>query len=183
MIPGGLAGRAHGRGRDGGGESGTGPPARCLPGDALAAVVGAEHVRRDAGALRVYAQDATPLHRGHPDVVVFPGSTAEVAAVVALAAELGVPVIPRGAGTNLSAGTIAHRGGIMLTLTRMNRLVELDLDNLVAVCQPGLTTAGWPPPPPSTTCSTRPTRAAGRRRRSAATWPRTRAGCAASSTG
>ena len=131
----------------------------------LAAVVGSEHVRTDAGALRVYAQDATPLHRGHPDAVVFPASTEEVAAVVTLAGELGVPLIPRGAGTNLSAGTIAHRGGIMLTLTRMNRLVELDLDNLVAVCQPGLTTARlaaaaaehdllYPPDPGSRTTST-----------------------------
>jgi glycolate oxidase len=128
-------------------------------------VVGEEHVRDDAGALRVYAQDATPLFRGHPDVVVFPKTTDEVAGVVRVARDAGVPVIPRGAGTNLSAGTIAHRGGIMLTLTRMNRLLELDLDNLVAVCQPGLTTAElaaavaehgllYPPDPGSRTTST-----------------------------
>jgi len=55
-------------------------------------------VRADAGALRVYGQDATPLFRGKPDIVVLPGSTTEVAAVLRVATELGVPVIPRGAG-------------------------------------------------------------------------------------
>jgi glycolate oxidase len=128
-------------------------------------VVGEEHVRTDAGALRVYSQDATPLFRGHPQAIVFPASTEEVAGVVRVAAELGVPLIPRGAGTNLSAGTIAHQGGILLTMTRMNRLLELDLDNLVAVCQPGIPTAKlaaaaaehgllYPPDPGSRTTST-----------------------------
>ena len=76
-----------------------------------------------------------------------------------------MPVIPRGAGSNLSAGTIADRGGIMLALTRMNRLLELDHDNLVAVAQPGLPTALlgaaveaqgllYPPDPGSRTTST-----------------------------
>jgi glycolate oxidase len=97
--------------------------------------------------------------------VVFPGTTAQVAAVMALASERSVPVVPRGAGSNLSAGTIADRGGIVLVLTRMNRLLELDLDNLVAVCQPGLTTSAlgaaaaehgllYPPDPGSRTTST-----------------------------
>ncbi len=82
-----------------------------------------------------------------------------------VAAELGVPVIPRGAGTNLSAGTIADRGGIMLVLTRMDGLLELDLNDLAAVCQPGLPTARlgaaaseygllYPPDPSSRTTST-----------------------------
>ena len=128
-------------------------------------MVGREHVRADRATLRVYSRDATPLFRGHPDVVVFPASTEEVAGVLRVAGELGVPVIPRGAGTNLCAGTIAHRGGIMLTLTRMNRLLELDLDNLVVVCQPGIPTAAlaaaaaehgllYPPDPGSRTTST-----------------------------
>lgn len=133
--------------------------------DRLARVVGEEHVRDDAGALRVYGQDATPLFRGQPDVVVLPGCTAEVAGVLRVANELGVPVIPRGAGTNLCAGTIADRGGIMLVLTRMDGLLEVDLENLTAVCQPGLPTARlgaaasehgllYPPDPGSRTTST-----------------------------
>src|SRR3954465_12871762 len=96
------------------------PPPDLLP--RLEQVVGAEHVRADAGALLTYSTDATPLERGRPDVVVFPGATEEVAGGVRLAAEQGVPVIPRGSGTNLSGGTIADRGGIVLVLTRMKRI-------------------------------------------------------------
>src|ERR687890_1727944 len=107
---------------------------------ALAAVVGDEHVRDDAGALLTFSIDVTPLERGRPDVVVFPAPTEEVAAVIRLANERRVPVIPRGSGTNLSAGTVPHRGGIVLVLTRMNRLKEISAEDLVAVCQPGLRT-------------------------------------------
>jgi glycolate oxidase len=107
----------------------------------LANVVGAEHVRTDAGALRVYARDATPLFAGAPDAVVFPADTAQVAGVLRVASELGVPVVPRGAGSNLSAGTVPDRGGIVLCLTRMDELIELDLGDLVAVAQPGVPTA------------------------------------------
>jgi glycolate oxidase len=110
-----------------------------LRGD-LADVVGSAHVRDDAGALVTYATDSTPLQRGQPDVVVFPESRDEVAAVLRLAHEARVPVIPRGSGTNLSGGTIPHLGGIVLVLTRMNRLLEIDEADLVGVCQPGVRT-------------------------------------------
>jgi glycolate oxidase len=106
----------------------------------LERVVGAEHVRADPGALLAYATDATPLERGRPDVVVFPASTEEVAAIVRLAGEQRVPVVPRGSGTNLSAGTVATQGGIVLVLTRMNRIREVSTDDLVAVCEPGVRT-------------------------------------------
>src|SRR3569833_3003254 len=107
---------------------------------ALERVVGAEHVRDDPGALLTFSTDATPLERGRPDVVVFPATTEEVAAVVRFANERRVPVIPRGSGTNLSAGTVPHRGGIVLVLTRMNRLREISTADLVAVCAPGVRT-------------------------------------------
>jgi glycolate oxidase len=110
-----------------------------LRGD-LADVVGSAHVRDDPGALVTYATDSTPLQRGQPDVVVFPESRDEVAAVLRLAHEARVPVIPRGSGTNLSGGTIPHLGGIVLVLTRMNRLLEIDEADLVGVCQPGVRT-------------------------------------------
>jgi glycolate oxidase len=114
-------------------------PATGLRSD-LERVVGAEHVRDDAGALVTFATDATPLERGRPDVVVFPGSTEEVAAVLRLANERLIPVVPRGSGTNLSGGTIPNLGGIVLVLTRMNRLKEISADDLVAVCEPGVRT-------------------------------------------
>ncbi len=107
----------------------------------LGALVGPEHVRADDAALTAYATDATPLHRGAPDAVVFPGNTAEVAAIVRLAAERGIPVVPRGSGTNLAAATVPQAGGIVLVLTRMDRLLEVDAENLVAVCEPGLPVA------------------------------------------
>jgi glycolate oxidase len=108
--------------------------------NALEQAVGADHVRDDAGALLTFSTDATPLERGRPDVVVFPASTDEVAAVVRIANERKAPVIPRGSGTNLSAGTVPHRGGIVLVLTRMNRIKEVSADDLVAVCEPGVRT-------------------------------------------
>jgi glycolate oxidase len=108
--------------------------------EALAAIVGDEHVRADAGALLTFSTDATPLERGRPDVVVFPATTEEVAAIVTVANERRTPVVPRGSGTNLSAGTVPHRGGIVLVLTRMNALKEVDAGDLVAVCEPGVRT-------------------------------------------
>ena len=87
----------------------------------LERIVGADHVRTDAGALLTFSTDATPLERGRPDCVVFPGSTQEVAEVLKVADERRIPVVPRGSGTNLSGGTIPHHGGIVLVLTRMNK--------------------------------------------------------------
>jgi glycolate oxidase len=104
-------------------------------------VVGRDHVRTDEGALVTFSTDATPLERGHPDAVVFPATAHEVAGVLRLAGERGVAVVPRGSGTNLSGGTIPHRGGIVLVLTRMNRVKEISTADLVAVCEPGVRTA------------------------------------------
>jgi glycolate oxidase len=132
---------------------------------ALERVVGPEHLRDDAGALLTFSTDATPLERGRPDVVVFPASTDEVAAVLRIANERRVPVVPRGSGTNLSAGTVPQRGGIVLVLTRMNRIKEVSPGDLVAVCEPGVRTIElaqaaaaegmlYPPDPGSHTTST-----------------------------
>src|SRR3954469_9009184 len=132
---------------------------------ALAGVVGAEHVRDDPGALLTFSTDATPLQRGRPDAVVFPATTDEVAAVVRLANERRVPVVPRGSGTNLSAGTVPHRGGIVLVLTRMDRLKEIDGGELFAGGERGVRKCGlahaaaaegmlFPPDPGSHTTAT-----------------------------
>src|SRR3954468_19135626 len=86
---------------------------------ALERVVGAEHVRDDAGALLTFSTDATPLERGRPDVVVFPASTDEVAGVVRIANERRVPVVPRGSGTNLSARTLRSPAGRLLGCQRI----------------------------------------------------------------
>ena len=106
----------------------------------LEGVVGRDHVRTDEGALVTFSTDATPLERGRPDAVVFPATAEEVAGVLRIANERRVPVVPRGSGTNLSAGTVPHRGGIVLVLTRMNKIKEVSDADLVAVCEPGVRT-------------------------------------------
>jgi glycolate oxidase len=107
----------------------------------LEAVVGEQHVRHTPGDVHPYSRDATPLFSSAPDVVVFPASTQEVAAVLRLATERRVPVVPRGAGSNLCAATVPVRGGIIMVLTRMEQIVEISAVELLAVVQPGVTTA------------------------------------------
>jgi len=87
--------------------------------------------------LMLYEYDAS-IDRSSPDIVVLPASTEEVAAVVKIAARHHVPVVPRGAGTGLSGGAIPIYGGIVIAFARMNRILEVDYENLRAVVQPGL---------------------------------------------
>jgi glycolate oxidase len=72
----------------------------------LQAIVGAQHVRTERGDVEPYARDATPVFRAVPDAVVWPEDTEQVAAVLRLATERRVPVVPRGAGSNLCAATV-----------------------------------------------------------------------------
>lgn len=103
--------------------------------DDLTAIVGEAWVRVDAEALAVYGADA--LKRGHPpDVAVLPADTAEVAAVVRACVDHGTPFVPRGAGTGYTGGAVPVRGGVVISLERMNRILEIDEDNLVAVVEP-----------------------------------------------
>jgi glycolate oxidase len=106
----------------------------------LQRIVGAEHVRHEAGDVEPYARDATPVLHGEPDVVVWPGSAEEVAAILRLATQRRVPVVPRGAGSNLCGATVPLTGGIVLVLTRMNRILEVNSEELLARAQPGVTT-------------------------------------------
>ncbi|MDP9339273.1 MAG: FAD-binding protein [Acidobacteriota bacterium] len=87
--------------------------------------------------LLLYEYDGS-VEKGRPGAVVFPCTTEEVSRVVRLAAQHNVPIIGRGAGTGLSGGALARTGGIMIVFARMNRILELDLDNQRAVVQPGL---------------------------------------------
>ena len=106
----------------------------------LAAVVGPDAVVAESG-LTVYEYDASDeaiagSHR--PNLAVLPSSTREVAEVVRVAREAGVPVTPRGAGTGLAGGAIAARGGIMVVLTRMNRVLEINEHDGYAIVEPGV---------------------------------------------
>jgi len=107
--------------------------------DSLIAAVGPCHVRTDHEARIAYGVDA--LKRGTPaDVVVLPGSTREVSAVATLCNDLRVPLVPRGAGTGYTGGAVPVRGGVVLSLERLNRIVEIDEANLIAVVEPNVVT-------------------------------------------
>ncbi len=87
--------------------------------------------------LRLYEYDGS-VDKARPDLVVFPRSTEDVVAAVRLANEHGIPIVGRGAGTGLSGGAIPREGGIVIAFSRMNRILEIDLENERAVVQPGV---------------------------------------------
>ncbi|NIQ94324.1 MAG: FAD-binding oxidoreductase, partial [Desulfuromonadales bacterium] len=93
---------------------------------------GAKRALTEKEDLLTFGYDATPGLQGLPDIVLFPESSEEVGFAVALANQEGIPVIPRGSGTGLSGGSIAPQGGIVLCLTKMNRILEIDEENLTA---------------------------------------------------
>lgn len=107
---------------------------------ALEAAVGAAHVDSDPERTADYGHDEFSLREiaRDPDLVVKPGSTEEVAAVLRLANEHGVPVTPRGGATGLCGGCVPVRGGIVLSLERMDRVLEVDADNQMAVTEAGV---------------------------------------------
>ncbi|MBT6104121.1 MAG: FAD-binding oxidoreductase, partial [Verrucomicrobia bacterium] len=107
----------------------------------LAEIVGDDAVLADKRELVVYECDAYTLQRNPPTAVVLPRSTQEVAAVVRLCAELDVPIIPRGAGTSLSGAVLAVDGGVMIALTRMNRVLKIDPRNRRALVEAGCVNA------------------------------------------
>jgi glycolate oxidase len=89
-----------------------------------------------------FRRDETPyLHPGLPRAVVFPTTTAHVVELVKIAAELRVPIVPRGAGTGLSGGAAGIEGGLTMAFTSMDRIIEIDRENLIAVVQPGIINA------------------------------------------
>ncbi len=103
----------------------------------LERAVGRERVISTPEELIAFEYDAT-IERGTPQAVVFPESTEQVAAAVRVAHRYGVPVTPRGAGTGLSGGAIAAVGGVVVVLTRMKRIIEVDVANRLAVVEPGV---------------------------------------------
>lgn len=104
----------------------------------LKRIVGSDHVASRQSDAEVYSYDGS-LTVGRPDVVVFPADTGETAAVVRAAREAGMPCVARGFGTNLSGGTIAPQGGVVIALTRMNRILSIQLAGRYAVAQTGVT--------------------------------------------
>ncbi len=106
----------------------------------LQQAAGAANVLTSPIDLIAYSFDGT-FEQSLPDAVVLPESTEEVAAVVRVAAQHGIPIVPRGMASGLAGGAIPHRGGIILSLTRMNRLLELDQENMTVTVEAGMVTA------------------------------------------
>ena len=88
--------------------------------------------------LLLYGSDSSPARGVPPEAVVFPATTEQVAAVVKLAHQSHVPLVARGAGTNLSGGAVTPQGGIVLCLARMDHILEIDLANRCAIVEPGV---------------------------------------------
>jgi glycolate oxidase subunit GlcD len=106
--------------------------------DQLAGIVGSRFVRTRAAELLTFAADGLPTHRAVPACVVFPGSTADVSAVVARLHAAGVPFVARGAGTGLSGGALAEAPAVLVALTRMARVLDVDAANRRATVEPGV---------------------------------------------
>jgi len=107
----------------------------------LAGIVGKDGVLRTTEDLAVYSYDGT-FAEGTPDVVVLPQTTGQVSRIVKMAAELRIPIVPRGMGSGLAAGSIPARpGGIVVCFTRMNRILEIDEGNSTVLAQAGVVTA------------------------------------------
>jgi glycolate oxidase len=104
---------------------------------ALRDIVGPEHLRADPESLDAYAADA--LGRGHPpDVIVLPANTKEIAAIAWLCNAERVPLVVRGSGTGFTGGAVPIRGGVLLSMERLNRILEIDELNLLAVVEPNV---------------------------------------------
>ena len=108
----------------------------------LQELVGKENVLTSKVEMLAYSYDATAdMPRQMPDVVVMPTSSAMVQQVVDLARAKHLAIYPRGAGSNLSGGTIPYKKGIVLSFQRMNQILEIDPANLTATVQPGVVIA------------------------------------------
>ncbi len=102
----------------------------------LTEIVGAQGVFLDPQIIDHYCRDETTEVTGRAEVVVKPRDTEAVSAIMKLASEFLIPITPRGGGTGVTGGAVPAAGGIVLSLEKMNRIIEIDTDNLMAVAQP-----------------------------------------------
>jgi glycolate oxidase len=102
-------------------------------------IAGAENVLREPIKLLTYECDALPHLRQTPALVVLPKSAAEVQAMVRLCAKEGVPFVARGHGTGLSGGALPVPGGVVISLARLNRVLDVDIPNRRVTVEPGVT--------------------------------------------
>ena len=104
----------------------------------LREVVGSEAVLSAHSDVMVYECDGFVIEKSCPDVVVLPETASQISAIVCICNEADVPFLPRGAGTSLAGGCLAVGGGVMIVLTRMKEILEINLRDRYAVVQPGV---------------------------------------------
>jgi len=130
----------------------------------LQQIVGEQYALTDKESLAVYGYDSTPELESRPGVVLLPGSSDEIVRIMRFCHEAGVSVTPRGSGTNLSGGSLSA-GGVIVQTSRLNRIIEVDEENLTATVEPGVVTSAlhrevesrglfYPPDPGSMNIST-----------------------------
>lgn len=107
----------------------------------LQTIVGEQYTLSDKESLAVYGYDSTPELESRPGVVLLPGSADEMLRIMRLCHEAGVSVTPRGSGTNLSGGSISCDKGVVIQTSRLNRIIEVDEENLTATVEPGVITS------------------------------------------
>src|SRR6476469_7607973 len=103
----------------------------------LAAVAGPKGYLDKPEDLLLYEYDGS-VDKARPEMVIFPRTTEDVVAIVKITNDYKIPIVGRGAGTGLSGGAIPRQGGVTIGFSRMNRILEIDLDNERAVVQPGV---------------------------------------------
>lgn len=106
----------------------------------LKQVVGGEYVLYDDESIKLYSKDETEDLNFPPEVIVKPASSKEISEIFKLANEFLIPVTPRGGGTGLSGGSLTVHGGICLSMSRFNKIIEIDEKNFQAVVEPGVIT-------------------------------------------
>jgi len=106
----------------------------------LRAIVGAPYVLVEKEDVVVYEQDGS-IFQVMPEIVVLPSDVEQVSNVVKLAKQADVPIVPRGSGTGLAGGAVPAEGGIVLSLARLNRILKIDLENRLAIVEPGVINA------------------------------------------
>jgi glycolate oxidase len=106
----------------------------------LIKIVGTENYDDSKAGLLVYSYDATPQFQSMPDGVIAPRNTQEISEIVKICHEHSIPIVPRGSGTNLCAGTCPTEGGLVILFKHLNHILEIDEENLTVTVQPGVIT-------------------------------------------
>ncbi|WP_281864681.1 FAD-linked oxidase C-terminal domain-containing protein [Planomicrobium okeanokoites] len=108
--------------------------------DLFVSIVGKENVKDTQAQMLAYSYDATANFQAKPDLVVSPRSTEEIAEIVKVCAREQIPIVSRGSGTNLAAGTVPSKGGLIVLFNNMDKILEVDKENLTITVQPGVIT-------------------------------------------